>query len=74
MSISNLRQIIRDLIQEVDEDTHTMISEFSAIGAGGGTMSLPSGGPQIVGHVSPPSAFPAGSRSKKRRRSKRKLN
>jgi len=74
MSISDLRLIIRDLIHEVDDGSTDTINEFSAVGAGGGTMALPAGGPQIVGHMSPASAPTGGSRSKKRRRTKRKLN
>ena len=74
MSISELRLIIRDLIREADINSQEMISEFCAVGAGGGSMALPAGGPQIMGHMSPPAPFSAKPRSKKRRRSKRKLN
>jgi len=74
MSISDLRLIIRDLIHEVDEDSPDMIREFSAVGAGGGSMALPPGGPMIMGHMSPQPPPTLPSKSKKRRRSKRKLN
>lgn len=71
MSISSLRSIIRDLIREVDDDTESTLSEFCAVGAGGAALSAPTGGPQIVGHMSAPWS-PV--KTKKRRRLKRKLN
>jgi hypothetical protein len=71
MSISSLRSIIRDLIREVENDSEPTINEFCAVGAGGGALSAPAGGPQIMGHMSAPWA-PV--KSKKRRRLKRKLN
>ena len=72
MSISVLRTVIRDLIQEMREDSESTINEFCAIGGGGGSMSAPAGGPQIMGHMSSPWA--ARPKAKKRRRTKRKLN
>jgi hypothetical protein len=74
MSISDLRLIIRDLIREVEADPDSVIREFSAVGAGGGSMAFGAGGPQIMGHMSAPAPFSSKPRSKKRRRTKRKLN